>query len=163
MNGDDSIVLFGFVLACSGAAVPGILIRPGEWYRELVKPSWRPPDWLFGPVWLVLYVSIAVSGWLVWRKAGFSGASFAFVIYAAQLILNGFWSVVFFGLRRPGLALLEIVCLWLSIIATIGAFFPIDQFAAYLLIPYAFWVSFAVALNYRIWRLNSEHASFSTP
>ncbi len=147
-----------FIVACAAAASPGLIVRPGTWYRQLEKPSWRPPDWLFGPVWLVLYILIAISGWLVWRKAGFDGAALALTIYALQLVLNGLWSVVFFGLRRPDLAFVEIVCLWLSIVATIAAFYSIDAAAALILLPYAIWVTFAVALNFRIWRLNLVHS-----
>lgn len=151
--------LLVFVSACAAAAGPGLYFRPGAWYRDLAKPSWRPPDWLFGPVWLVLYLSIAVSGWLVWRQAGFGGAASALAVYALQLVLNGLWSTIFFGLRRPDWALVEIVCLWLAIVATIVAFHPVDPVAAYLLVPYAGWVGFAVALNYRIWRLNPVRVS----
>ncbi len=156
---NSMLSLLVFVLACAAAATPGLLFRPGEWYRHLVKPSWRPPDWLFGPVWLVLYLSIAVSGWLVWRRAGFDEAALALAVYALQLVLNGLWSAIFFGLHRPGLALIEIICLWFSILATIVVFHPLDATAAYLLIPYAGWVGFAVILNHRIWRLNPAHAS----
>lgn len=159
MNMDAFLSLLVFVSACAAAAAPGMVFRPGNWYRDLAKPSWRPPDWLFGPVWLVLYLSIAVSGWLVWRRAGFDGAALALAVYAVQLVLNGLWSAVFFGLRRPGLALMEIICLWLAIVVTIGAFHPVHSTAAYLLIPYACWVGFAVILNHRIWRLNPVHAS----
>ena len=151
--------LFVFVAACAAAAAPGLIFRPGSWYRDLAKPSWRPPDRLLGPVWLVLYVSIAVSGWLVWRRAGVDGAALALAVYAVQLVLNGLWSALFFGVRRPGWALVEIVCLWLAILATIAAFHPLDPTAAYLLVPYACWVGFAVFLNYRIWRLNPARAS----
>ena len=154
MDSSAIISFAGFLLACAAAATPGIMLRPGAWYRSLAKPSWCPPAWLFGPVWLVIYVSIAVSGWLVWRKAGFDGAAVAISLYAVQLLLNGLWSAVFFGLRRPNLAFLEIVCLWLAILATIALFHPIDQAAAYLLIPYALWVTFAAALNFSVWRLN---------
>ena len=143
-----------FMLGCAAAAIPGLVFRPGAWYRELKKPSWCPPDWLYGPVWLALYVSIAVSGWLVWRLAGFDGAALALSVYVLQLLLNGLWSVAFFGVRRPDLALLEIVFFWLSIIITIALFHQIDETAAYVLIPYMIWVTFAVALNFRIWRLN---------
>jgi tryptophan-rich sensory protein len=149
-------VLSAFVLACASAAAPGIVLRPGDWYRGLAKPSWRPPDWLFGPVWLVLYISIAISGWLVWRQAGFEGAGLALAVYAVHLVFNAMWSVIFFGLRRPDLAFMEIVCLWVSIAATIAMFYSIDRLAAWLLIPYLLWVSFAVVLNFRIWRLNAE-------
>jgi hypothetical protein len=107
----------------------------------------------------VLYVSIAVSGWLVWRKGGIGGAALALSVYASQLVLNGLWAAVFFGLRRPDLALLEIVCLWLSILATIAVFHQVDELAAYLLVPYACWVSFAVVSNFRVWHLNPALAS----
>jgi tryptophan-rich sensory protein len=162
MNLDAIVALPVFILACAVAAAPGLIFRPGTWYRQLVKPSWRPPDRLFGPVWLVLYVSIAVSGWLVWRREGLDGAAFPLAVYGIQLVLNGLWSAVFFGLRRPDLAFIEIVCLWLSILATIAVFHGVDEIAAYLLVPYACWVSFAVLLNFRIWRLgiNPEHASW---
>ena len=150
---------FIFVLACAAAAAPGVILRPGEWYRALAKPPWQPPNWLFGPVWFVLYISIAVSGWLVWRHTGLDGAAAALSIYALQLVLNALWSVIFFSLHRPGLAFAEILCLLGSILATIAAFHPLDQMAAYTLIPYAIWVGFAAMLNYRIWRLNPEHSS----
>jgi tryptophan-rich sensory protein len=160
MTFDSLLSLSVFVTACAAAATPGLVFRPGNWYRELAKPPWRPPDWLFGPVWLVLYLSIAVSGWLVWRRAGFDGAAGALTIFAVQLVLNGLWSAVFFGLRRPDWAFVEIVCLWLAVLVTIGAFHPVHPTAAYLLIPYACWVGFAVVLNYRIWRLNTGHVPF---
>ena len=161
MNWNAILSLVIFLLACAAAATPGLVFRPGEWYRRLAKPRWRPPDWLFGPVWLVLYLSIAVSGWLVWRQAGFAGAgALALAVYASQLVLNGLWSTIFFGLHRPDLAFVEIVVLWLSILATIVLFHPIDETAAYLLVPYAAWVAFAAVLNYRVWRLNPVRASW---
>lgn len=155
--------LLVFMLASGAAAVTGIFFRPGAWYRDLAKPPWRPPDWLFGPVWLVLYISIAVSGWLIWRQWGIDGVALALGVFAVQLVLNALWSAIFFGLRRPDLAFIEVLCLWVSIIATIAVFHPIDAAAAYLLIPYALWVSFAAILNYSIWRLNTEQASRSMP
>jgi tryptophan-rich sensory protein len=161
MNWNAILSLVIFLLVCAAAAAPGLVFRPGEWYRRLAKPRWRPPDWLFGPVWLVLYVSIAVSGWLVWRQAGVAGAgTLALAVYVLQLVLNGLWSTIFFGLRRPDLAFLEIVVLWLSILATIVLFHPLDETAAYLLVPYAGWVAFAAVLNFRVWRLNPERASW---
>jgi len=159
MTPDAVLSLLVFVLACAAAATPGIAFRPGAWYRRLKKPSWCPPDWLFGPVWLVLYLSVAVSGWLVWRQAGFDGAALALSVYAVQLVLNGLWSTLFFGLRRPDLAFMEIVCLWLSVVATIALFHPIDATASWILIPYAAWVGFAAILNLSFWRLNPARAS----
>jgi len=148
------ISLSAFLLACAATATPGVVLRPGSWYRKLAKPPWCPPAWLFGPVWLVLYVSIAVSGWLVWQQASVDGAVLAIAVYAVQLVLNGLWSTVFFGLRRPDFAFMEIVCLWLSILATMVVFHSIDKTAAYILVPYALWVTFAALLNLSIWRLN---------
>ncbi len=159
MDPESFVSLLVFVLACAAAATPGIAFRPGAWYRRLAKPSWCPPDWLFGPVWLVLYVTVAVAGWLVWRKAGIDGAILPLAVFVLQLVLNGLWSTLFFGLRRPDLAFVEIVGLWLSILATIALFHPIDATAAWILIPYAAWVGFAMLLNLSIWRLNPERAA----
>jgi len=159
MNPGAVISLLVFLLACAAAATPGLVFRPGKWYQQLEKPSWRPPDRLFGPVWLVLYISIAISGWLVWLEPPSEGATLALIVYAVHLVLNGLWSAVFFGMRRPDWAFVEVVCLWLSILATIVAFIRVNEIAAYVLFPYACWVSFAVMLNFRIWRLNSVHGS----
>lgn len=158
MSGADIVAAVIFFLASAGAALPGIYFRPGDWYRSLEKPSWCPPDWLFAPVWTALYISIAVSGWLVWREAG-AAAWQAFVVYGVHLVLNGLWSTIFFGMHRVGLACIEIHLLWLSIVATILAFHPISELAAYLLVPYLLWVTFAVGLNFRIWRLNTRDMS----
>lgn len=159
MTVDTIMGLLAFVVACGAAASSGMFFRPGAWYRDLAKPPWRPPDWLFGPAWLVLYITIAVAGWLVWRQWGADGAALALAVYAIQLVFNWLWSAIFFGLRRPDLAFFEVVCLWLSIIATIAAFYPVDETAAYLLIPYACWVSFAAMLNLSIWRRNPGHGA----
>jgi benzodiazapine receptor len=91
------LVLVGFVGACSLAARMGAAFRPGDWYERLAKPSWRPPNWLFPPAWAVLYLTIAVSGWLVWRKVGFAGAVLPLAIYLVQLVLNAAWSPIFFA------------------------------------------------------------------
>jgi benzodiazapine receptor len=105
-------------------------------------------------VWTVLYFTIAISGWLVWREAGFAGAALPLAIYAMQLVLNAAWTPIFFGLHRPDLGFLDIVLVWLSIIATIALFSPIHMAAALLLLPYLAWVTFAAALNFAVWRLN---------
>jgi benzodiazapine receptor len=148
------IVLIGFVGISFLAAATGAMFRPGEWYEQLRKPSWRPPNWVFPPAWTLLYLTIAVSGWLVWRTSGFAGAAFPFAIYLVQLVLNASWSPIFFGMHRPGLAFIEVVMLWLSIIATIAVFHRVNAVAAYLLLPYLAWVTFAAALNLTIWHLN---------
>jgi tryptophan-rich sensory protein len=154
MNASSLVAMLGFIAACFVAAVTGSFFRPGDWYEELVKPSWRPPNWLFAPVWTVLYLMIAVSGWLVWRAAGVAGVALALAVYAIQLVLNAAWSPIFFGLHRPDLGFLDIMLLWLSVIATIWLFYPVHAGAALLLLPYLLWVSFAAALNFAIWRLN---------
>lgn len=152
-----SIVVFlGFVAACFLAATTGAVFRPGEWYEQLAKPSWRPPNWLFPPAWAVLYFFIALAGWLAWRAAGFSGAALPLTLYFLQLGLNAAWSPIFFGMRRPDLAFVEIVLLWAAIVATMIAFYPIDKMAAWLLLPYLAWVTFAAALNFSVWRLNQD-------
>ena len=110
----------------------------------------------------MLYLCIAVSGWLVWREAGFAGAVGPLAVYGVQLLLNTAWSAIFFGMRRPDLAFVEIVALWLSILATIVAFHPVHAGAAWLLLPYLCWVSFAAALNFAVWRLNRPAAALGS-
>lgn len=150
-----SIIGFaGFIAACFLAALTGALFRPGEWYERLRKPSWRPPNRLFAPVWAVLYLMIATAGWLIWRTAGLAGAGLPLAAYALQLILNAAWSPLFFGLHRPDLGFVGIVLLWISIVATMVLFHPIHAVAALLLAPYLAWVTFASVLNFAIWRLN---------
>lgn len=148
-----------FLVVCFAIAGLGSLfttpqVADGGWYDTLNKPFFTPPSWLFGPVWSVLYLMIAVSGWLVWRRRGFSGAPVAMALFAAQLALNFLWSAVFFGLRSPGLGLVEILVMWAGILTTILAFRRISRPAALLLIPYLAWVTFATALNAGIWLLN---------
>jgi tryptophan-rich sensory protein len=127
----------------------------GGWYQTLAKPSWNPPDWLFGPVWSMLYLMMAVAAWLVWRGHGWRAARPALTWFGIQLALNVTWSFLFFGLHRPGLALVEIISLWLSILATGIAFRQTSVAASLLLVPYLAWTSFAVFLNFALWRLNS--------
>lgn len=151
--------LIGFIAACFFVALTGALFRPGDWYERLAKPTWRPPNRLFAPVWTFLYFTIAISGWLVWRQAGFAGAALPLAIYALQLVLNAAWTPIFFGLHRIDLGFLDIILLWLSIIATIALFFPIHAVAALLLLPHLAWVTFAAALNFAVWRLNRQIAA----
>lgn len=127
---------------------------PG-WYADLAKPAWTPPDWIFGPVWTLLYLMMAVAAWLVWRQAGFSGAKLPLTLFAVQLALNSLWSVLFFGLQNPGAAAVEIILLWAAILATLVGFWKRSKWAGGLLVPYLAWVSYAAALNVAIWRLNA--------
>jgi translocator protein len=125
------------------------------WYTELAKPALNPPAWVFGPVWTLLFILMGVAVWLVWKRGvGEPGVKRALVIFDIQLILNVLWSIIFFGLHSPGGALVEMVFLWLAILAMIAAFYKISKTAAWLLLPYILWVSFAVYLNYAIWVLN---------
>jgi tryptophan-rich sensory protein len=125
-----------------------------EWYMSLRKPSWQPPSWLFGPVWTALYIAMAVAVWLVWQEAGLEGAGAALTLWGVQLLLNLAWSGIFFALRSPGWALLEIAILWLAILATTVLFFRHSTWAGALMVPYLAWVTFAAALNGAIVRLN---------
>lgn len=146
------LVLVAFEVASFAAAATGVIFRPGDWYKQLDKPRWRPPDWLFAPVWTALYALIGLSGWLVWLEAGI--AALPLSVYAIQLLLNAAWTPIFFGLHRPGLAVVEIMVLWAAILATILMFHPVNAAAALLLVPYLAWVSLAAALNLSIWRRN---------
>ena len=159
MDASAVLALLGFVAACLLAALTGAFFRPGEWYERLKKPSWRPPNRAFAPVWTVLYLMIAVSGWLVWREAGLAGAALPLAVYALQLAFNAAWTPLFFGLHRPDLGFVDIVLLWFSIVVTTVLFVPVHIGAALLLIPYVVWVTFAAALNFSIWRLNAAGAS----
>ncbi len=147
--------LCGWLLLCFAAASLGALFMPGEWYATLKKPAWNPPGWVFGPVWSALYTMMAVAVWLVWRQGGFARQSRPLGLFLAQLVLNAAWTPLFFGLHRPGLAFAEILLLWLAIAWTITAFWPVHRVAAWLLVPYLAWVSFAAVLNGTLWRLNA--------
>lgn len=125
------------------------------WYSTLIKPSFNPPNWLFGPVWTVLYTLMGISVFLVWRKKTNSNTKRALILYLIQLSLNLSWSIVFFGLRQPALAFINIVALWVAIIVTIQKFKIISRPASILLIPYLLWVTFASILNFSIVVLNS--------
>jgi benzodiazapine receptor len=148
----------GAVAICEGAGVLGSLFttpRIGTWYQTLTLPSFAPPSWVFGPVWITLYFLMGLSLFLVLRQ-GHSGVPIqgAILIFAVQLFLNVLWSFLFFGLESPLLGLVEIIILWAFILLTIWQFYRISRPAAYLLIPYIVWVTIAAALNYAIWSLN---------
>ena len=138
------------------AAAGGLFTGPGvrDWYPSLVKPSFTPPSWLFGPVWTLLYTMMAVAAWLVWRRAQTANVALPLALFAVQLGLNLAWSWLFFGLRRPDLGLLDISLLWLAIVATMVTFWRVSPLAGVLFVPYLLWVSFASVLNYSLWQLN---------
>ena len=142
-----------FIAMAAAAALVGTQFGPGPWYVALQKPSWTPPNWLFAPVWTVLYVAIAVAGWSVWRSKAVSVTK-PILIWLLQLVLNGLWSWLFFGLHRPDLALVDIFALFITIGWFIASASKISRVAAWLFVPYALWVGFATALNFAIWQLN---------
>ncbi|MDP2593620.1 MAG: TspO/MBR family protein [bacterium] len=177
-------VSLGAGVAGSFFTVPAV---QSVWYAELVKPALNPPAWVFGPVWTTLYALMGISLFLVWRQHPYILENvrmlrvwkWAIALFSIQLVLNALWSIIFFGLRSPGGALVEIAFLWLAILATIIAFAKISppcatagasyggtrsssiwttaghgKLAAWLLLPYILWVSFALYLNYAIWSLN---------
>lgn len=151
--------LFGII----GSVFTAFLVK--TWYPMLIKPSLNPPDWVFGPVWTILFLFMGIAAYYVWSTSAkatggqVSGrknknVKVALAIFVGQLVLNTLWSILFFGLHRQDLALVEIVILWLAILATIISFYRISKTAAWLLVPYILWVSFAAYLNYSIWSLN---------
>ena len=146
------------IAVCSVAAGLGSLVTAPSlsgWYAALAKPAWTPPHWIFGPVWSLLYLAMAIAAWLVWRGVGFVRGAAALNLFGVQLVLNVCWSAIFFGAHSPGTAFAEILLLWLAILATTIAFRAHSRMAAWLMLPYLLWVAFAVALNFSIWRLNA--------
>ncbi len=152
----QALGLLAWLLVTFAAASVGIVTsaRAASFYKQLSQPAWAPPAWLFGPMWSVLYILMAVAAWLVWRDHGFGGAGIALGLFVVQLVANALWSWLFFVLRRGALSTVEIVVLWLLILATILAFWPLHRLAALLLVPYLAWVSVASALTLSLWRAN---------
>jgi tryptophan-rich sensory protein len=150
----ETLCFMAWLLIPFSAASVGMWFDPGQWYADLVKPAWTPPGYVFAPVWTVLYAMMGLAAWMVWRREGFRGGRAALALFFAQLVLNGMWTWLFFGLHRPLLAFVELIVLWLAILMTLVAFCRIRRAAGILLIPYLGWVTFAAALNWQIWRLN---------
>jgi tryptophan-rich sensory protein len=148
------IGLIGWLALCYGAAAFGAQFEPGAWYGQLARPAWTPPAPVFPVVWTVLYGLMAAAAWLVWKRRGFAGAPWALGAFLIQLALNAAWSWLFFGLHRIGPALLDALLLWAAIAITALLFWRHRPLAAALLLPYLLWVSFAVCLNFEIWRLD---------
>jgi len=146
-------LLVVFIAAATGAAAS---VQAGPFYMQLVRPDWAPPPSIFGPVWTVLYASMGIAAWLVWRVGGFPGAKSALSLFLAQLALNSLWSWLFFGWHYGALAFTDIVVLWALIAATVISFWRIRPLAGALLLPYLLWVSFASALNFWVWQLNPQ-------
>lgn len=146
------------VLVCGGIGListPFTINSIQTWYRALNKPFFSPPNWIFGPVWSALYFMMGVSAYLIWvKELKNKKVKIALMYFLVQLFLNFLWSILFFGLHSPILALIDIILLWAAILATIGKFYPISKPASYLLVPYFLWVTFAVLLNFSIVTLN---------
>lgn len=152
-----SKLVIAIVVSESAGIIGSVFTTPSipTWYAELAKPALNPPAWVFGPAWITLYFLMGVAVFLVWRRGlGQKEVKTALAIFIGQLALNTLWSIIFFSLHNPFWAFIEIIILWLAILWTILAFYKISRPAAYLLLPYILWVSFAAYLNYSIWMLN---------
>jgi benzodiazapine receptor len=149
--------LLASIILCQLAGVVGsIFTTPAipTWYESLRKPFFNPPDWVFSPVWISLYILMGISLFMVWRNLDHPKVKTGFIFFFAQLILNILWSIAFFGLRSPFLGFIDIILLWIAILFTIQNFLKISKTAGLLLIPYFLWVSFAALLNFNLWILN---------
>lgn len=150
--------LLAAIAVCQMAGIIGTFFTTPAittWYATIVRPSIAPPNWVFAPVWTTLFTLMGIAAFLVWNKGLHrKDVRIALWIFGGQLVLNTLWSIIFFGMQNPGGALIEITVLWLAILASIIAFHKISKPAAYLLIPYILWVSFAAYLNYLFWALN---------
>lgn len=151
------LTLAGFLIASFTAATIGGLATAESvetWYPWLRKPNWNPPAWIFGPVWTLLYALMSIAAWRVWQRRQQPAANRALGLFFVQLGLNALWSVLFFGLQRPDLALAEIIVLWVVLMIILCRFWQIDRAAGWLWLPYVLWVSFATVLNGAIVWLN---------
>lgn len=149
--------LAGFLVLCAAASAIGGVVTATSvdtWYATLAKPSFNPPNWIFGPVWSALYIAIAFAGWRVWRLGGFAAHRQALTLWGLQLAVNLAWSFLFFGAREIGAAFAEILVLLVLIVVTGRVFWRVDKLAGALFIPYIAWVAFASLLNGAIWQLN---------
>jgi len=153
----DTVAFIAFLAPCLAVSAIGggvTATSVGTWYQSLAKPPFNPPDWIFAPVWTVLFFMMAIAGWRVWRRDGLRKTRSALMLFACQLMLNLAWSILFFGFRLIGAALVEILVLLLAILATTVMFWQRDRVAGMLFVPYAGWVAFATALNAALWQLN---------
>lgn len=158
MDTRNVLKLASAIAVCELAGIIGSIFTVSSiptWYASLARPEFSPPNWIFGPVWTTLYALMGFAAFLIWKRGiGRKDVKVALGLFLVQLVLNSLWSVIFFGWQNPGAALVEIVFLWVAILATIIVFRNISQLAAWLLVPYILWVSFAGFLNYSIWILN---------
>ncbi len=158
MTSKNFLKLIIAILVSEAAGIIGSIFTTPSisgWYANLVKPEFAPPNWIFAPVWTTLFALMGIAAFLVWKRGlDDKKVKIALGIFIGQLALNTLWSIIFFGLHSPAGAFLEIIFLWLAILATIIAFAKISRAAAWILAPYILWVSFAAYLNYAIWTLN---------
>ena len=155
----QAVGLLGWLFLVFIAAAFGGLASAtsGEFYLELIRPSWAPPGWLFGPVWTLLYSLMGISAWLVWRDRGLGDARWALGLFLGQLVANALWTWIFFVWKQGGWAFAEIILLWFLILGTMTLFWKGgNKVSTALLLPYLIWVTFAAALNFATWRLNPE-------
>jgi len=157
MKPTDILKLAVSIILCQLAGILGSLFTTPAiptWYQTLNKPIFTPPNWIFSPVWISLFILMGISLFMVWRSGEHPKVKTAFIFFFVQLILNVFWSAAFFGLRSPLLGLMDILLLWIAILLTILNFLKISTVAGLLLLPYLLWVSFAALLNFSLWILN---------
>jgi tryptophan-rich sensory protein len=150
--------LVGWLVVSFAASAIGAVasIQAKSFYSQLIQPNWAPPSGIFGPVWTFLYTLMGIAAWLVWRSEGFRSNRQALILFLLQLAFNALWSWLFFVWYLGALALIDIVVLWILIVATLVAFWRVRPLAGGLLIPYLLWVSFASVLNYFLWQLNPQ-------
>lgn len=146
------------IILCQLAGVIGGLFTSHTiptWYQTIKKPVFNPPNWIFGPVWTLLYLAMGISLYLIWKSDGPGNAkTMAMTVFFIQLGLNILWSFLFFFLKNPLAGFIEIIVLWIFILITILLFYPLSKLGSLLMIPYILWVSFAAVLNYFLWHLN---------
>ncbi len=154
----QALGLLGWLLLCAAASAIGAVasIHAPTFYQQLVQPSWAPPSSVFGPVWTALYALMGIAAWLVWREGGWRRQRGVLTLFLVQLALNALWSWLFFAWHLGALAFVDIVVLWLMIIATLIGFWRVRPVAGVLLVPYLCWVSFASALNFVVWQMNPQ-------
>ncbi len=155
-EGGSFLGLLGWIAITAAAAAIGSAAATGsrEFYNSLQRPSWAPDGSVFGPVWTVLYLAMAVAAWMVWRARTFIGARVALLLFLVQLALNALWTWLFFAWHKGALAFLEIILLWIAVAMTMNLFRRVRPMAGTLLIPYLAWVTFAAALTYAVWQAN---------
>lgn len=149
------VLILALVLAAA-AAMTGARFKPDGWYRELDKPPWNPPDWIFAPVWTLLYIAMALAAWFAWRAGQGPLLAAGLLLWLAQLGANAAWSWLFFGRHRTGLALADIAFLLTLLVATTLVFFRMSVVAGWLMVPYCAWVAFAGTLNASLWHRNAD-------